>query len=302
MSELDRFILRLSDEGSDTVFHKAVKVKFLDGTAMEVLFQDGKVKHYDMALLFDKYPQLKALQDHQFFLSGKRYHLNKALLIHFPIPQHRHWYPIDLGKHQDKLVYSPHDYGPTVYQQPWFESRNEILRVRVGDGITEIPNGAFESMKNLRTVSLPAGLKSIGNRAFLDCKSLTDITLPEGLEIIWDQAFYSCDCLTNVVLPDSLRSIGKEAFAFCNSLTRLCVPAGVTLIGEAALEHRALHELALPIAFKDNPKIFRHTFPSHPEPNPRLRIRYAKPPKAPDPGKAGDKPAKSLFARLFGKG
>lgn len=30
-------------------------------------------------------------------------------------------YPIDLGKHQDKLVYSPHDYGPTVYQQPWFE-------------------------------------------------------------------------------------------------------------------------------------------------------------------------------------
>ncbi|MGN0634367.1 MAG: cellulase family glycosylhydrolase [Oscillospiraceae bacterium] len=30
-------------------------------------------------------------------------------------------YPIDLGEYQDKLVYSPHDYGPTVYQQPWFE-------------------------------------------------------------------------------------------------------------------------------------------------------------------------------------
>ena len=30
-------------------------------------------------------------------------------------------FPIDLGKHQDKLVYSPHDYGPTVYKQPWFE-------------------------------------------------------------------------------------------------------------------------------------------------------------------------------------
>lgn len=29
--------------------------------------------------------------------------------------------PIDLGKYQNKLVYSPHDYGPTVYQQPWFE-------------------------------------------------------------------------------------------------------------------------------------------------------------------------------------
>ncbi len=30
--------------------------------------------------------------------------------------------PIDLGKYQNKLVYSPHDYGPAVFQQPWFKS------------------------------------------------------------------------------------------------------------------------------------------------------------------------------------
>ena len=30
-------------------------------------------------------------------------------------------FPVDLGKYQNKLVYSPHDYGPTVYKQPWFE-------------------------------------------------------------------------------------------------------------------------------------------------------------------------------------
>ena len=29
--------------------------------------------------------------------------------------------PVDLGKYNNKLVYSPHDYGPTVYEQPWFE-------------------------------------------------------------------------------------------------------------------------------------------------------------------------------------
>lgn len=29
-------------------------------------------------------------------------------------------YPIDLGDFNNKLVYSPHDYGPTVFQQPWF--------------------------------------------------------------------------------------------------------------------------------------------------------------------------------------
>ncbi len=30
-------------------------------------------------------------------------------------------FPINLGKYQNKLVYSPHDYGPTVYEQPWFK-------------------------------------------------------------------------------------------------------------------------------------------------------------------------------------
>lgn len=30
-------------------------------------------------------------------------------------------YPIDLGKYQSQLVYSPHDYGPGVYAQTWFD-------------------------------------------------------------------------------------------------------------------------------------------------------------------------------------
>ncbi len=30
-------------------------------------------------------------------------------------------YPVQLGKYQNKLVYTAHDYGPTVYNQPWFQ-------------------------------------------------------------------------------------------------------------------------------------------------------------------------------------
>ena len=40
-------------------------------------------------------------------------------------------YPVNLGKYQNKLVYSPHDYGPTVYEQPWFEGGfdyNSLIR------------------------------------------------------------------------------------------------------------------------------------------------------------------------------
>jgi aryl-phospho-beta-D-glucosidase BglC (GH1 family) len=29
-------------------------------------------------------------------------------------------FPVDLGEYSNKIVYSPHDYGPAVYRQPWF--------------------------------------------------------------------------------------------------------------------------------------------------------------------------------------
>lgn len=53
------------------MFHKAIDLKLLEGTALEVTFQDGMVKRYDMSALFSKYPQLKALEDRELFLSGK---------------------------------------------------------------------------------------------------------------------------------------------------------------------------------------------------------------------------------------
>ena len=57
--------------GGDVMFHKAVDLKFLEGTAMEVLFQDGIVKQYDISDLFSKYPQLNALKDRKLFRQGK---------------------------------------------------------------------------------------------------------------------------------------------------------------------------------------------------------------------------------------
>ena len=53
------------------MFHKAIELRFLDGTAMAVTFQDGAVKKYDISVLFSKYPQLEAPRDRDLFLSGK---------------------------------------------------------------------------------------------------------------------------------------------------------------------------------------------------------------------------------------
>ena len=48
-----------------------MNVKFLDGTKLEVAFQDGQVKQFDMACLFEKYPQLAALRNRNLFEFGR---------------------------------------------------------------------------------------------------------------------------------------------------------------------------------------------------------------------------------------
>lgn len=53
------------------MFHKAVKLEFNKGTVLELTFQDGQVKRYDMKVLFEKYPQLTALKDRELFTSGR---------------------------------------------------------------------------------------------------------------------------------------------------------------------------------------------------------------------------------------
>lgn len=53
------------------MFHKATNLEFREGTVLELTFQDGKVKQYDMAVFFKKYPQIIALKKRELFLSGQ---------------------------------------------------------------------------------------------------------------------------------------------------------------------------------------------------------------------------------------
>ncbi len=57
------------------MIHTAKTLKFLQGTSLEVTFIDGRVIRYDMAVMFNKYPQLKALTNRDLFLKG---HLDKG--------------------------------------------------------------------------------------------------------------------------------------------------------------------------------------------------------------------------------
>ena len=52
------------------MFHKAERLVFKDKTILELSFQNGQVRQYDVAALFKKYPQMKELENRELFLSG----------------------------------------------------------------------------------------------------------------------------------------------------------------------------------------------------------------------------------------
>ena len=49
----------------------AVKLYLKEGTVIEVLFDDGITKRYDMERLFAKYPWVPSLKDRSLFLKGR---------------------------------------------------------------------------------------------------------------------------------------------------------------------------------------------------------------------------------------
>eukprot|EP00980_Cylindrotheca_fusiformis_P015111 scaffold4170_cov79-Cylindrotheca_fusiformis.AAC.5 len=142
-----------------------------------------------------------------------------------------------------------------------------VRRVKIAEGITEIPDGAFQEHRQLEEVILSSSVQVIGKRSFFRCEKLNSILyqglakeevgipsnvkliddgayfccrrlkglfLNEGLERIGVSAFHSCVSLTEVDFPSTVQEIGHAAFQYCKLLTRLGLNEGLERIGKAA--------------------------------------------------------------------
>ncbi len=137
----------------------------------------------------------------------------------------------------------------------WSRHKYNIQHVRVGEGVTAIPDEAFSYASKLKTVTLPSTLKTIGKRAFYYCSALEEITIPgsvktigaeafkysgvakcilgEGVTAIPDEAFYYCSSLKEINIPGSVKTIGAEAFKY-TGLTKCIIGEGTTTIHDEA--------------------------------------------------------------------
>ena len=104
------------------------------------------------------------------------------------------------------------------------EKKQELTKVIISAGITEIPRELFKGCANLKEVVFPETLTGIGLYSFAECGKLTGVEFPEGLKTIGTHAFVDCGNLEEAVFPETLTEIGSYAFARCKKLLAVELP------------------------------------------------------------------------------
>ncbi len=128
----------------------------------------------------------------------------------------------------------------------------ELTSVTLGDGMTEIPEGAFRYCEKLSSINLDkiteigdyafnrvaivsvnlASAKKIGEFAFLEASALTSLTFSETIETVEEGAFAYCKLLATVNGLGNLEYVGDYAFAY-TALTSADL-TGATYLGTHA--------------------------------------------------------------------
>lgn len=98
---------------------------------------------------------------------------------------------------------------------------NEIKRINVFQGVTDISKDAFSLCKSLEIVSLPETLITIGENAFYECSKLNQtrgnndntFIIPESVQKIDKAAFYNCTSLENINFKCKDLTVGLNSFS-----------------------------------------------------------------------------------------
>ena len=114
---------------------------------------------------------------------------------------------------------------------PWWEHKENIIRLTITDGVTSVGNNAFSNLGNLTSVNIP-NITSIGYQAFAYCWNLSNVNMPNVTNIGY-RAFDMCWNLNNIDIPNVI-SIGNYAFYMCLNLIDVNIPSTTAIIGDGA--------------------------------------------------------------------
>lgn len=104
---------------------------------------------------------------------------------------------------------------------------DQVKKIVLSDGITNIGKAAFDFCRNLVSVEIPSTVLSIDDYAFECCFKLETVVIPNSVTKIGLCAFQGCEKLINISIPGSVVNIEDWAFADCDELQ------SITFLGDA---------------------------------------------------------------------
>ncbi len=139
----------------------------------------------------------------------------------------------------------------TLNSVPWTSKRDNIKKVVIKDGVTNIGNNAFYKCSNLASVTIPKSVTSIGTFAFEYCSGLTSVTIPGSVTSIAKSAFHSCKNLTSITFAGGTPpEFGEYVFYGVNSSFTIFVPGKSKEEYKKAL--KGFNIQAIKLSLKDN--------------------------------------------------
>lgn len=138
-------------------------------------------------------------------------------------------------------------HGVTALPDYCFSDCELLEEVDISDSVSSIGRSCFCNCINIKSIKLSDNVTFLGANSFSGCKNLQSIKLGNSIENIFEETFAGCSMLTNVSLPQSVHTIGRKAFAGCKNLQNIEFGNAIENISEKAfVDCSMLKRISLP--------------------------------------------------------
>ena len=142
-------------------------------------------------------------------------------------------------------VYTTDVFGDTYVEPEWSSLKDEVEKVVINEGVTNVGKHAFLSFSKLKDVKIASTVEIIDVAAFEECTALSEITLPEGLKEFGEEAFYGCSSLTSISIPKNVTYLPGYIFQGCESLKHIDL-GNVREFGAQAFQYCGFETFEIP--------------------------------------------------------